>query len=196
MSAPIAHAGSQVRERRLRAGNREQTPLEINPGRSERLAASKGQQTLRSFRPSRQATVQRVGRSSDFRAWESWPSRRKLAVHLDTPGDNGSNQFPSITLGYSGGAVPDLHRSSLFCRPFQRETPDHQRTHDWQCSNEPDRCQTFRPRATKKIARRTQDHGTSLPGASLTITFWVVASGGPSSRFVSRLEANSHRPGS
>ena len=39
------------------------------------------------------------------------------------PVDNGSNQLPSVTLGYSGGAVPGLHRSSLFCRTFQQKRP-------------------------------------------------------------------------
>ena len=103
---------------------RRRSPRRFRTGRSERLAASRGLQTLRGFRPSRKATDNAlVGLLTPEQLEKlAFSSRLRSTLNEDRPADNGLNQLP-LTLGYSGGAVPEFHRSSLFCRPFQQKQP-------------------------------------------------------------------------
>ena len=59
----------------------------------------------------------RIGRSSD----PELGSPDLLIVSVKTDHDNGRNDWANLlTLGHSGGAVPELHRSSLFIGPLQK----------------------------------------------------------------------------
>jgi hypothetical protein len=77
---------------------------------------------IRSLRPSRNAADNAlVGLLTPEQSEKlAFSSRLQSNLSEDRPADNGLNQLP-LTLGYSGGAVPELHRSSLFCRPFQQK---------------------------------------------------------------------------
>ena len=71
----------------------------------------------------------RAGRSSDFRAYG--PPGLLIGVtgqSRSATRDNGLKTGRSfLALGYSGGAIPDSHRSSLFVGT-SAEVTDHQRT--------------------------------------------------------------------
>jgi hypothetical protein len=70
-----------------------------------------------------------------------------------------------VSLGYSGGAAPDLHRSSLFVGRFQRERP----TTNAQCN----KGQSYMPRAMMSskakiilLQRRTEHANRMVAGKS------------------------------
>ncbi len=83
----------------------------------------------RSGRPSRHYCTNRAGRSSDFRVRPARPSHRphrnKRRGRQWSSAELGQ---PRKRLGYSGGAVPVFHRSSLFVGQAKHRLANHQRT--------------------------------------------------------------------
>ncbi len=75
-------------------------------------------------RPSRHATTQHVGRSSDSRVnRETGLLTWTVLTPTESDPGNGRLECSRKILGYSGGAVPDLHRSSLFVGRTHRPRP-------------------------------------------------------------------------
>ncbi len=97
----------------------QQKPRAVSQWRRMRLAS-----VVRcGYCPSQNATQSRVGRSSDFRVQAARPSRRTLMLR-----DNGQKDWAALRLlGYSGGAVPELHRIPCLSA-LRQEAADHQRT--------------------------------------------------------------------